>query len=130
VGGGRNWNIPVFWPFLLRYISAPVLAIVFSFSYPEFHRLRYDPLMILGFTVSHIGLAIILFGFTVPRYYAVFVPPDRRHEGTEDTNVGETKVLEGTLPVAEVSSREDEVEKEKEEELAKSRTSSEDRGRL
>jgi solute carrier family 6 GABA transporter-like protein 1 len=129
VGGGQNWNIPVFWPFLLRYISAPVLAIVFSFSYPEFHQLRYDPLMILGFTVAHIGLAIILLGWTIPRYYAVFVPPDRRHEGTETTIVGEIKSLEGTLPVVEVSSNDEEA-KAKEEESVKARDSSEERGRL
>jgi len=35
VGTGKNWKIPVFWGPLLRYISAPILAIVFSFSYPE-----------------------------------------------------------------------------------------------
>ncbi|SMY27616.1 unnamed protein product [Zymoseptoria tritici ST99CH_1A5] len=126
VGLGRNWNIPVFWPFLLRYISAPVLAIVFSFSYPEFHTLRYDPLMILGFTVSHIGLAIILFGFTVPRYYAVFVPPERRHEGTEGTVVGDIKSIEGTLPVVEIETRSDD-EGVKEE--AKERSSSEEQRR-
>ena len=91
VGHGSNWKIPVFWPLLLRYISAPVLAIVFSFAYPEFHTLRYDPLMITGFILAHIGLCVILLGFVMPRYYDVFIPVHRRQEGTEDTVVNEVK---------------------------------------
>ncbi|KAL4931403.1 sodium:neurotransmitter symporter family protein, partial [Aspergillus undulatus] len=41
IGGEKNWKIPSFWPVLLRYVCAPVLAIIFSFAYPEFHTLRY-----------------------------------------------------------------------------------------
>jgi solute carrier family 6 GABA transporter-like protein 1 len=52
VGQGKNWKIPVFLPFLLRCISGPVLAIIFSFAFPEFHILRYDPMMITGFILS------------------------------------------------------------------------------
>lgn len=68
-----------------------MLAIVFSFSYGEFRTLMYDPLMILGFIVSHITLAVILCGFVMPRYYDVFVPPHRRDEGSEKTVAGELK---------------------------------------
>ncbi|KAF9890226.1 hypothetical protein FE257_006138 [Aspergillus nanangensis] len=91
VGGGSNWNIPRFWPILLRYVSAPILAIIFSFAYPEFHTLRYDPLMITGFILSHICLLFILIGFVFPRYYDVFIPPTRRSEGSEETIVNESK---------------------------------------
>ncbi|KAI1337217.1 SNF-domain-containing protein [Xylariaceae sp. FL0016] len=91
VGGGKNWNIPVFLPVLLRYVSGPVLAIIFSFAYPEFYTLRYDPLMILGFIVAHIGMILILLGLVMPRYYAVFIPPHRQMEGTEETTVNEVK---------------------------------------
>ncbi|KAL4802493.1 hypothetical protein BDV18DRAFT_62165 [Aspergillus unguis] len=81
IGGERNWRIPSFWPVLLRYVCAPVLAIIFSFAYPQFHTLRYDPLMITGFILAHIILLVILLGFVMPRYYDVLVPPDRVDEG-------------------------------------------------
>lgn len=83
VGQGKNWKLPTFWPILLRYISGPVLAIIFSFAYPEFYTLRYDPLMITGFTLSHIGLCLIVLGFVLPRYYNTFIPPERAWEGKE-----------------------------------------------
>lgn len=53
--------------------------------------------MILGFIVSHLGLLIILGGFIMPRYYAVFIPPHRQSEGTETTITYETKHIESTL---------------------------------
>ncbi|KAJ5734831.1 hypothetical protein N7533_013234 [Penicillium manginii] len=85
VGGNGNWNIPRFWPPLLRYASAPILAIVFSFAYPEFYTLRYDPMMIAGFILAHLCLLLILLGVILPRYYNIFVPRHRRAEGTEET---------------------------------------------
>jgi len=91
VGQGRNWKIPSFLPFLLRYVSGPVLAIILSFAFPEFHQERVDPLMILGFIIAILGLCAMIFGLIFPRYYDVFVPPQRRAEGTEDTVVNELK---------------------------------------
>ncbi|KAI9371047.1 hypothetical protein BJX61DRAFT_512789 [Aspergillus egyptiacus] len=81
IGGENNWRIPSFHPVLLRYVCAPVLCIIFSFAYPEFHTLRYDPLMITGFILAHLILLAILLGFVMPRYYDVFIPPDRVNEG-------------------------------------------------
>jgi hypothetical protein len=72
VGTGKNWKIPVFMPVLLRYISGPVLAIILSFAVPEFHSLRYDPLMILGFIASISAIFLMLIGFFFPR--KVFCP--------------------------------------------------------
>ncbi|KAF2660352.1 SNF-domain-containing protein [Lophiostoma macrostomum CBS 122681] len=91
VGQGRNWKIPSFMPFLLRYISGPVLAIIYSFAYPEFHTLRYDPMMIAGFILAHITMLVVILGFTIPRYYDVFIPVERRMEGTDTTVAMETK---------------------------------------
>ncbi|KAJ6138207.1 hypothetical protein N7471_004693 [Penicillium samsonianum] len=91
VGGNGNWNIPRFWPILLRYVSAPILAIVFSFAYPEFYTLRYDPMMIAGFILAHFCLLLILLGLVFPRYYNVFIPPHRRAEGTEVTTANQPK---------------------------------------
>ncbi|KAK8111721.1 SNF-domain-containing protein [Apiospora kogelbergensis] len=85
VGGGRNWSIPAFLPVLLRYVSGPILAIIFSFAYPEFYTLRYDPLMITGFTLAHIGMVLILMGCIAPRYYDKLIPAQRRAEGMEPT---------------------------------------------
>lgn len=81
VGQGKNWSIPVFWSPILRYVAAPALSIVFSFSYPNFYELRNDPLHVLGFGVGHIGLILIFGGFIVPKWYDVFIPPSRRGEG-------------------------------------------------
>jgi solute carrier family 6 GABA transporter-like protein 1 len=97
VGGNGNWNIPRFWPILLRYISAPILAIVFSFAYPEFYTLRYDPMMISGFILAHICLLLILLGVVFPRYYNVFIPSHRRCEGTEATTPNKRKELNSVL---------------------------------
>ncbi|KKY27609.1 putative sodium chloride dependent neurotransmitter [Diplodia seriata] len=96
VGGGRNWKIPAVLPLLLRYVSGPTLAIIFSFAYPEFHSLRYDPMMIAGFILSHLCLLMIVLGFIMPRYYECFVPPHRRDEGTEVTVVNWTKGEDAT----------------------------------
>lgn len=92
VGGGRNWSIPAFLPVLLRYVSGPILAIIFSFAYPEFYTLRYDPLMITGFTLAHIGMVLIIVGCVAPRYYDHLIPRHRRAEGTEETMTCETKL--------------------------------------
>lgn len=77
---------------MLRYISAPVLAIILSFAFPEFHTLRYDPLMITGFILAIMCLSVILLGFVMPRYYNIFIPPHRRSEGLEETVPNEPKI--------------------------------------
>ena len=81
VGQGKNLSIPFFWSGILRYVAAPALCIVFSFSYPNFYTLRNDPLHVMGFGVGHIALLLILFGFIMPKWYDVFIPPGRRGEG-------------------------------------------------
>ncbi|KAF6823850.1 sodium chloride dependent neurotransmitter [Colletotrichum plurivorum] len=81
VGSGKNWNLPTFWPVLLRYISGPILAIIYGFSYPAFYEMRYDPLHILGFGVGHVALLLIFGGFIVPRWFNVFIPKHRLDEG-------------------------------------------------
>ena len=43
VATGKNWSIPSLWAPLIRYISAPILFIIYSFAYPEFWTLRNDP---------------------------------------------------------------------------------------
>lgn len=85
VGLGKNWKIPSFWSVLLRYVSGPILAIIYSFSYPAFNTLKYDPLHIAGFTLAHFSLIIIALGFIVPRFFNVFIPPMRRDEGKHET---------------------------------------------
>lgn len=84
VAQGKNWSIPAFWGPLIRYVAAPVLAIVYSFSYPSFYALRYDPLHILGFGVAHVALILIAVGFILPRWYDPLIPPGRRADGKID----------------------------------------------
>ncbi|KAF3046532.1 hypothetical protein E8E12_010640 [Didymella heteroderae] len=102
VGQGKNWKIPAFLPFLLRYISGPVLAIIFSFAYPEFHTLRYDPMYITGFILANLAMVVVILGFTIPRYYDAFIPYERRGEGTEPTVAMETKGEISGAPVSEI----------------------------
>jgi solute carrier family 6 GABA transporter-like protein 1 len=85
VGAGKNWNIPAFWAPLLKYVAAPILAIIFSFGYPQFYALRNDPVYIFGFIVSHFILITIGLGFIVPRWFDVFVPAHRREDGQRPT---------------------------------------------
>lgn len=99
MGVGSNWSIPSFLPVLLRYVSGPVLAIIFSFAYPDFYELRYDPLMIFGFIVAHLCLLLVLVGFVMPRYYDAMVPLGRLKDGTDETIVNVTKDLAFGEPV-------------------------------
>lgn len=41
--------------------------------------------MIAGFILAHFCLLLILLGVILPRYYNVFIPRNRRSEGTETT---------------------------------------------
>jgi solute carrier family 6 GABA transporter-like protein 1 len=100
VGGGKNWKIPAFMPILLRYISGPVLAIILGFAFPEFHKLRYDPMMIAGFILSILVMSIVLLGLVMPRYYTFLIPSHRRDEGTEETIVDEIKAEKEALSIS------------------------------
>ncbi|KAH9873754.1 hypothetical protein IAQ61_004381 [Plenodomus lingam] len=102
VGQGKNWKIPAFLPVLLRYLSGPVLAIIFSFAFPEFHTLRFDPMMITGFILSILTMIFIILGFVMPRYYDAFIPIGRRDEGTEPTVATETKGELAGKPIRDV----------------------------
>lgn len=85
VGSGKNWSIPSFWGPLVKYISGPALAIVYSFSYPAFYAEgRFDPLHIFGFAVAHIALILIFGGMFVPRWFNILIPTHRRGEGKFD----------------------------------------------
>lgn len=66
-------------------MAAPILAIVYSFSYPAFYAEgRKDPLHILGFGVAHLALVIIALGFILPRWFDILVPAPRRNDGEMD----------------------------------------------
>ena len=96
VGQGRNWRIPFFMPVLLRYISGPILFFFNDTATTEIYTLRYDPLMIAGFILAHLGLLMVLLGFVMPRYYDAFIPPERRGEGTGHTVAGVPKEPDAT----------------------------------
>ncbi|TLD32850.1 hypothetical protein PspLS_00938 [Pyricularia sp. CBS 133598] len=81
IAKGKNWPIPLFWAPVLKYISAPILLIVFSLGYPKFTERMQDPLEILGFAISHCVIAMVILGFLVPRWFDVFIPERRRGEG-------------------------------------------------
>ncbi|KAG6292857.1 hypothetical protein E4U46_008219 [Claviceps purpurea] len=84
IGCHKKWKIPSLWAPILRYVAAPILAIVYSFSYSSFYALRQDPLHILGFAIGHIALLLVGSGFIVPRWLDGLIPPERRGEGKLD----------------------------------------------
>ncbi|KAJ3498546.1 hypothetical protein NLG97_g1039 [Lecanicillium saksenae] len=81
VAVGNNWSIPIVWGPILRYISAPIMAVTFSFSYKAFYVVRNDPLHIFAFATAHVVMIIIAAGFIVPRAFDIFVPADKLHVG-------------------------------------------------
>ncbi|KAL8967337.1 MAG: hypothetical protein Q9183_002966 [Haloplaca sp. 2 TL-2023] len=81
VATGKNWAIPVFWSPMIRYISSPILFIVYSLAYPEFWTLRNDPVYVFGFILSHFCLIFAVVALLLPRYYDVFVPRHRLDDG-------------------------------------------------
>lgn len=80
IGTGNNWKIPVFWAPVIKYISAPILAIIVGFAYPLFYTLRNDPLQIYAFSISHIVVVIVIVGLIVPRAVNLSLPADRREK--------------------------------------------------
>ncbi|KAL0782195.1 hypothetical protein CaCOL14_000102 [Colletotrichum acutatum] len=77
-----SWKIPAIWGFILKYNTAPIVAIIFSLSYPNFYaKNRMDPLHIAGFAFMHIVLVSSLVGLIMPRWFNVFVPEHKKLEG-------------------------------------------------
>lgn len=100
VGQGKNWELPPVRPPLLRYLSAPVLAIVYNFAFPEIHSLNYDPMMITGFILSTMILLSMLLGLILLQCYDTLVPDERRNDvpvvTMYEARVGETVGPMGT----------------------------------
>ncbi|KAI4221749.1 MAG: hypothetical protein L6R36_006664 [Xanthoria steineri] len=107
VGSGKNWNIPMFWSPLIRYISAPILFIVYSLAYPEFWTLRNDPVYVFGFILAHFCLIFAVVALVLPRYYDVFVPMHRLDDGKRIAAPGvlENLIVGQTEDAAEAGSR-------------------------
>jgi solute carrier family 6 GABA transporter-like protein 1 len=80
IGVGKNWSLPFVWAPMLRYISGPILAIIFSLAYPSFDEVSNDPLYIIGFIVAHCLLLWIVIGFIFPRWYDIFIKHERRED--------------------------------------------------
>ncbi|KAF7192485.1 Sodium- and chloride-dependent GABA transporter 1 [Pseudocercospora fuligena] len=81
VATGKNWPLPWFWAIILRYVSMPVLAIVFSFGYPAFTAQRVDPLVIFAFAVAHFALLTVVSTLIFPRWVDPLIPTERLKEG-------------------------------------------------
>lgn len=90
VGAGKAWSIPVFWAPVLKYITVPILAIVFAFAYPAFNKVRNDPLHIFGFATTHVGMIVVVICLIFPRWLNVFVPPERQIKSDPVTVPGMT----------------------------------------
>ena len=85
---GNSWAIPIFWAPIVRFISAPILAIIVAFNYPQFYELRHDPLHIFGFANAHIAMFLVVAGLVVPSWFSVIVPPSRKVDNVPATVPG------------------------------------------
>ncbi|KAL8994991.1 MAG: hypothetical protein Q9169_005190 [Polycauliona sp. 2 TL-2023] len=83
VATGNKWKIPVAWSIVLRYVTPPILAIITSFGYPQFYTKRQDPLHIAAFALVHGIMIITAVGFIVPRWFDVFIPPNKLREAAD-----------------------------------------------
>ena len=80
---------------MIRYISAPILFIVYSLAYPEFWTLRNDPPYIFGFILAHFVLVFAVGALVLPRWFDIFVPQHRLDDGKRVAAPGVTEnVLE------------------------------------
>lgn len=84
IGKKGNWRFPSVWAPFLRYLTGPILAIVFSLAYPKFGTVKNDTVHIFGFVVAHVVIILILGGFVVPKWFDIFVPPERLNDGVID----------------------------------------------
>ncbi|KAG9508151.1 hypothetical protein J7337_001714 [Fusarium musae] len=82
LGGHSNWKIPAVWPFCLKYITGPAVALVFSFAYPKFlNNYSDDPPFIYSFVLMHMVVIFIIGAFLAPRFLNVLIPSHRLDRG-------------------------------------------------
>lgn len=83
IAQGTNWSLPSFWTPMLRWVTAPVLIYILGLGYEDFikdpndSKYKRNPLHLFGFTLSHLGVAFIIFGYLYPKSFAFWVP--RKH---------------------------------------------------
>ncbi|KAG9381094.1 solute carrier family 6 protein [Pyrenophora tritici-repentis] len=62
----------------MKYISGPILAIVLSFAYPKFTKTHmYDPIMIYGFSITHLVVPTIVLGILMPPWFNWIIPSEK-----------------------------------------------------
>ncbi|KAK1658660.1 Sodium:neurotransmitter symporter family protein [Colletotrichum godetiae] len=84
-----QWKIPTIWGFILKYNTVPIVAIIFSFSYPNFYaKNRMDPLHIAGFAFMHKVLVSSLVGLIIPRWFNILIPENKKLEGDDPVMPG------------------------------------------
>ncbi|KAM0276934.1 hypothetical protein ACHAQH_006265 [Verticillium albo-atrum] len=88
IGTGKNWTLPFFFGPVLRYITAPIIGMLFSMAYPLFYENRMNPLHIAGFGFMHLVIVFSIFGLLLPRWFNVFVPRNRLNDGTYPVTPG------------------------------------------
>ncbi|OLN83091.1 Sodium-dependent neutral amino acid transporter B(0)AT3 [Colletotrichum chlorophyti] len=82
IGNGKNWTLPFIFGPVLRYITAPIIGMLFSMAYPRFYSVRMDPLNIVGFAFMHVVLITSFVGLIMPRWFNILVPRNRINDGT------------------------------------------------
>jgi len=99
VGFGKNWNIPMFWAPVMKYISGPILLIVLSFAYPQFdEKHKFDPIMIYGFSIVHLVVPTVVVGLLLPSWFNWIIPSAIIPKG--DKPVAPMETIDNTQGIA------------------------------
>ncbi|KAF9696205.1 hypothetical protein EKO04_006289 [Ascochyta lentis] len=105
IGVGKNWNIPIFWAPIMKYISTPILAIVLSFAYPKFTTTHmFDPIIIYGFSIVHLVVPMVVLGFVLPSWFNWIIPTDKIAVG--DKPIAPMETLDSSQDVTRAVSEE------------------------
>lgn len=81
IATGGQWKIPAIWGFVLKYNTAPIVAIIFSFAFPRLYQNRGDPLMAASFAFMSLVILSSISGLIFPRFFNFLVPSHKVPEG-------------------------------------------------
>lgn len=110
VAQGKNWGIPLLWGCVLRWFSAPFLAVILSLAYNNLGSRLRNPMEIFGFIMAHLGVVVVVISIIVPRCLNVFVPKEeqgyylRQYEGHAAETLAPDEDLGGVSDAAGVDS--------------------------
>ena len=91
VAKGKNWKLPIFWAAILKYITAPILAIIFSFVYNTFAAnrtalritIRFGILQVDAVTFATVATNVVRIGVLMAIAFVLSADADGQ-DGSKD----------------------------------------------